>query len=71
MTREEEREEWLEEGIRAVGEQLGDTIAEHRSETAAFGDSWPGAQIQISNMWAHLHALEAELADVRSGVLFY
>jgi hypothetical protein len=27
--------------------QLGEIEAEHRNETALFGDSWPGAQIEI------------------------
>lgn len=71
MAKELDREEWLEGAIDAIGEHLGETICQHRSETAMFGDSWPGAQIEISRMHERLRELEQELNDVRSGVLFY
>ena len=32
----------------------GDIQAEHNFETAAFGDSWPGAQCQLSDLRASL-----------------
>lgn len=41
-------------------QQLGEIRAEHLSETAAFGDSWPGAQIQIARMSTYV----AELREV-------
>ena len=39
--------EQLWEDYDALSQQAGELEAEHRSETAAFGDSWPGAQIQV------------------------
>ena len=44
-----------------LSQQLGEIIAEHRSETAMFGDSWPGAQIQIADMQRVVRELEARI----------
>jgi hypothetical protein len=42
----------------ALREQLGDMICQHKSETAGFGDSWPGAQLEITAMEQHVAAVE-------------
>ena len=44
-----------------ICQRLGETIAQHRSETAMFGDSWPGAQIQIAEMQEHERELRARI----------
>lgn len=48
----------------ALEEQLGDMICQHKSETAHYGDSWPGAQVEIVAMQQHVatvaKAIEAE-----------
>ena len=56
-----EEVEYLElcDDLDGCREALGEIEAQHRSETAAFGDSWPGAQIQIRDGRAHLAELEA------------
>ncbi|RLB40888.1 MAG: hypothetical protein DRH30_07875 [Deltaproteobacteria bacterium] len=38
----------LEQAAYFGGEIYAELKAEHDSETAAFGDSWPGAQIQVA-----------------------
>lgn len=43
-------------------ECLYDTIAEHNSECAAFGDSWPGALVRIHEQIAEVKRIEATLA---------
>lgn len=43
-------------------EPLYDTIAEHNSEVAAFGDSWPGAAIRIHQNIDSVRAIERQLA---------
>lgn len=43
-------------------EPLYDTIAEHNSECAAFGDSWPGALVHIHASIADVNRLERQLA---------
>lgn len=48
------------EGIEAVDEQLGEIECQHRSECALFGDSWPGAQLQIAEIRSHLGELRTE-----------
>lgn len=53
--------EELEEFVMFGNENLGELIAQHRAETAAFGDSWPGAQIQIQNLAEDLRNASAEL----------
>ena len=40
----------IEEEIEMLTEILGETETQHLSECALYGDSWPGAQIQIENM---------------------
>lgn len=37
-----------------------ESLAQHRSEMAAYGDSWPGAQVQLNRARRQLVALEAE-----------
>ena len=53
--------EQLLEDLSQAEQQLGETIAEHKNETAMFGDSWPGAQLQISE-------LQSFVADLREAV---
>ncbi len=36
-------------GVDAVSEYYGETLTQHLSETHLYGDSWPGAQIQLRN----------------------
>lgn len=40
----------LHDTVEALSENLGEVESQHQSETACYGDSWPGAQIEISNM---------------------
>lgn len=42
-------------------EMYGETRAQHINETAQFGDSWPGAQIELSEMASDIAKLEARL----------
>ena len=43
-------------------EGLYDTISEHNGEVAAFGDSWPGALIQIHSSIDQIKKIERQLA---------
>jgi hypothetical protein len=43
-------------------EPLYETISEHNGEVAAFGDSWPGALIQIHSSIDQVKKLERQLA---------
>ncbi len=43
-------------------EPLYDTICQHNGEVAAFGDSWPGALIEIQASIAEVLKLERQLA---------
>lgn len=45
-------------------EPLYDTISEHNSEVAAFGDSWPGAMIRIHESIAFVNKVERQLARI-------
>jgi len=45
-------------------ECLYDTIAEHNSEVAAFGDSWPGALVRIHKGIREVKRLERCLARI-------
>jgi len=45
-------------------EPLYDTIAEHNSECAAFGDSWPGALVRIWSSIRQVKRMEAALARI-------
>lgn len=56
----------LGEAIDGTIECYGDTYAEHRGETARFGDSWPGAQIQLANMNNGITSMEAEYAAMQA-----
>lgn len=49
------------EALQGLQEHYGETYAQHRNETAQFGDSWPGAQIELSEMGASVRKLEAEI----------
>jgi hypothetical protein len=54
----------VREALEGARECHGDTVAQHRSETAAFGDSWPGAQSQIAGQAKAIDALECELENL-------
>jgi hypothetical protein len=41
----------LNEGYEAWLEQYHDTLSQHRAECAGFGDSWPGAELQLDRLW--------------------
>lgn len=43
-------------------EPLYERISEHNGEVAAFGDSWPGALVQIHASIADVKRLERQLA---------
>jgi hypothetical protein len=51
----------LEEAIEGAEECHADTVAQHRSESAMFGDSWPGARLQIEEARNAIEAMKAEL----------
>lgn len=55
-------------------ERLGETITQHESETILYGDSWPGAQIQIREQREMLARLQREIDNrasvFRRGVYF-
>jgi hypothetical protein len=40
--------EEVRDDLEDFDQQVGEIEAEHLGETARFGDSWPGAQIQLS-----------------------
>jgi hypothetical protein len=42
-------------------EQLGEMTAEHRGEVARFGDSWPGAQLDLAHLRGVIDAIELRL----------
>ena len=43
-------------------EPLYERIGEHNSEVARFGDSWPGALVEIHASIAEVHSIERQLA---------
>jgi hypothetical protein len=43
-------------------EGLYERISEHNGEVARFGDSWPGAMIQIHSSIAQVKGIERQLA---------
>lgn len=43
-------------------ESLYERISEHNGEVARFGDSWPGAMVQIQSSISHVKKLERQLA---------
>lgn len=49
------------EGLDGLQQQYGEMYAEHRSETAMFGDSWPGAQPQLRAMRQTITRLEKQV----------
>lgn len=52
----------LAEGIEALSTYYYETLAEHQGEVARFGDSWPGAQLQLQEMRQALSEYQAEWA---------
>ena len=42
-------------------QQLGETQAQHNSETSLYGDSWPGAQLQIADMREQISMLDGTM----------
>jgi hypothetical protein len=53
----------LNEQLIDLSISLGETEAEHLGETARYGDSWPGAQIQIRDAKAIINTLATEIAN--------
>ena len=53
----------LEEELMYLTMQCGDIEAEHLGECARFGDSWPGAQMQIAAFKADIRERRAELEN--------
>lgn len=43
-------------------EPLYERIAEHNGEVARFGDSWPGALVQIHSSISEVRSIERQLA---------
>jgi len=56
----------LSQDIGFAWESYGETVAQHRSESAAYGDSWPGAQVEIANMRQAIERSEARLDHLAS-----
>jgi hypothetical protein len=52
----------LEDDLREAEEALAEIEAQHLSETAQFGDSWPGAQLEIAALRAEVNRLRALLS---------
>ena len=46
-------------------EGLYETISQHNGEVAQFGDSWPGAMIQIQGSINHIVGVERRLAKLQ------
>ena len=62
--------EELAEALDYLSQEYGETYSQHKGETARFGDSWPGAQIQLHNMWQNIRQVEIEIA-ARTGAISY
>lgn len=45
----------------ALDEQLGDMVSQHKAETCHYGDSWPGAQVEIHAMELHVATMSREI----------
>jgi len=43
-------------------ESLYETISEHNGEVARFGDSWPGALVQLHSSISEVKSIERQLA---------
>ncbi len=56
----------LSQDIGFAWESYGETVAQHRGETAQFGDSWPGAQVEIANMRQAIERSERRLDHLAS-----
>ena len=54
--------EQLLEDLAQAEQHLGEVQAEHRSECAAFGDSWPGACADIDRLAQIVKELEEAVA---------
>jgi len=50
--------EKMTEFMGSLVQQLGETKAQHDSETSAFGDSWPGAQIEMAELREQIAMLD-------------
>lgn len=61
-----ERINILSDEVGNAWEMVGDLVAQHHSEVAMFGDSWPGAQLEVWNAESSLRSSEQELADMFS-----
>jgi len=53
----------LTEAEEHCSQHLGETESQHQSETAAFGDSWPGACLQINDIRAELACIREVLTN--------
>lgn len=60
------RIEDLQQDLNGLHENWGEVEAQHRSECAAFGDSWPGACEQLARFARHARELEDELVKLRA-----
>lgn len=60
------RVDYLAEHIGYAWESYSETVAQHRSETALYGDSWPGAQLEIASIKRTLEADEAEYTQLNA-----
>jgi hypothetical protein len=58
--------EILSDTLADAYEAYCELLAEHRSETALFGDSWPGARVQLDGMRQNIAAMEAEQLQLAS-----
>lgn len=54
--------EELYEDLRIAEEVYDECYTQHRSECALYGDSWPGAQIQLENMRQGIVKLQQRIA---------
>ena len=61
MYKSEKDIETLQRVIDAMHDCLADTEAQHRSESAQFGDSWPGAQTEIAEARTAIELTQIEL----------
>lgn len=52
----------LAEAIFEAEECAADLEAQHQAECAGYGDSWPGAAIQVAEAWERVRAMKAEYA---------
>lgn len=55
------RVEELMDDLQCAEEYYGEILTQHQSECALYGDSWPGAQIQIDKAFQSMKRIKAEL----------